>query len=104
LPAVREAPADTVVVANGFSCKTQIQDASRSRRRALHLAQVMTMARETWSVDAAPGLPEDGYHGKKPSPSWGRRVARTVAPLAAGAGGVALLAGRLGRPDRTSRL
>jgi Fe-S oxidoreductase len=46
LPAVREAGADTVIVADGFSCRTQIAD--NSNRRALHLAQVL-----------AAGLPRD---------------------------------------------
>ena len=45
LPAVRAADAGTVVVANGFSCKTQIEDAGTGRR-ALHLAEVMRLARE----------------------------------------------------------
>jgi Fe-S oxidoreductase len=97
LPAVREASSDTVVVANGFSCKTQIQDASGSGRRALHLAQVMAMARDTWSVGAAPGLPEDGYYGKKPLPSWGRRVARTAIPVAGAVVAGAATLGRLAR-------
>jgi FAD/FMN-containing dehydrogenase/Fe-S oxidoreductase len=44
LPAVREADEHTLVVANGFSCKTQIQQ-SGAERNALHLSQVMKMAR-----------------------------------------------------------
>jgi FAD/FMN-containing dehydrogenase/Fe-S oxidoreductase len=95
LPAVREASSDTVVVADGFSCKTQIKDASGTKRRALHLAQVMAMARDTWSVGASAGLPEDPYYGKKPAPSWGRRLARTAAPIAALSGGAAMAAGWL---------
>lgn len=42
LPAVREADADTLIVADGFSCREQI--AQSSERRALHLADVMRMA------------------------------------------------------------
>ncbi|TQM05928.1 FAD-binding and (Fe-S)-binding domain-containing protein [Pseudonocardia kunmingensis] len=42
LPAVRAADADTLVVADGFSCRTQI--AQQTPRRALHLAQVLRMA------------------------------------------------------------
>ena len=100
LPAVREASSDTVVVADGFSCKTQIEDASGTKRRALHVAQVMAMARDTWSVGASTGLPEDAYYGKKPLPSWARRVTRTIGPLAMAAGAAALGASRLSRPDR----
>ncbi len=39
LPAVREAPADTLIVADGYSCREQI--AQTTGRRALHLAEVM---------------------------------------------------------------
>jgi FAD/FMN-containing dehydrogenase/Fe-S oxidoreductase len=42
LPAVREAPAETLIVADGFSCRSQI--AHGSDRRALHTAQVLQLA------------------------------------------------------------
>jgi FAD/FMN-containing dehydrogenase/Fe-S oxidoreductase len=42
LPAVRGAPADTIVVADGFSCREQI--AQGTGRHALHLAHVLAMA------------------------------------------------------------
>lgn len=42
LPAVREAPPDALIVADGFSCREQI--AQLSDRRALHLAQVLALA------------------------------------------------------------
>jgi len=42
LPAVREAPPDTLIVADGFSCRGQIRHGSR--REALHLAQVIQLA------------------------------------------------------------
>jgi Fe-S oxidoreductase len=45
LPAVRAADRETLVIADGFSCKTQIQQAGTGRR-ALHAAQVIKMARE----------------------------------------------------------
>jgi FAD/FMN-containing dehydrogenase/Fe-S oxidoreductase len=44
LPKVREAPADTLVVADGFSCRSQIEQ-GRTGRRALHVAQVLALAR-----------------------------------------------------------
>jgi Fe-S oxidoreductase len=44
LPAVRATSQDTLVVADGFSCKTQIADAGTGNR-ALHLAEVMHLAR-----------------------------------------------------------
>ena len=42
LPAVRRASADTIVVTNGFSCRTQIEELAG--RQPLHLAQVLEMA------------------------------------------------------------
>jgi Fe-S oxidoreductase len=41
LPAVRSAPRDTLIVANGFSCREQI--AQTTERRAMHLADVIKM-------------------------------------------------------------
>jgi hypothetical protein len=41
LPAVRSAPEDTLVVTDGFSCRTQI--ATGTGRRALHTAQVLAL-------------------------------------------------------------
>jgi hypothetical protein len=42
LPAVRAAADDTLVLADGFSCRGQI--ASGTGRRALHLAEVLAIA------------------------------------------------------------
>ena len=42
LPAVRQAPADTLIVADGFSCREQI--AQSTDRHALHLAEVIAAA------------------------------------------------------------
>jgi Fe-S oxidoreductase len=44
LPAVRAAASDTLVVADGFSCREQI--AQTTSRRALHLAEVIGLALE----------------------------------------------------------
>jgi len=84
LPAVREADGETVVVANGFSCKTQLQQSS-SGRRALHLAQVMKLARERGPQGYTSGLPEDDYYGSKPPapPALGRRRAAALGGAAA---------------------
>ena len=41
LPAVRRAPEDALVVADGFSCRTQI--AAGTGRRAVHSAQVLAL-------------------------------------------------------------
>jgi FAD/FMN-containing dehydrogenase/Fe-S oxidoreductase len=42
MPAVRRAPADWLIIADGFSCREQI--AQGTPRRALHLAEVLQMA------------------------------------------------------------
>ena len=42
LPAVRQAPADSLIIADGFSCREQI--AQGTDRQALHLAEVIAMA------------------------------------------------------------
>jgi Fe-S oxidoreductase len=42
LPAIREAGPDTVVISDGFSCRTQI--AQESDRTAVHLAELVAQA------------------------------------------------------------
>ena len=65
LPAVREAGRETLIVADGFSCKTQI--AQLTDRRALHTAQVIQMALEQ-SPDGPPGSePERRYPDVEPA-------------------------------------
>jgi hypothetical protein len=89
LPAVRDAQPDTLVIADGFSCKTQIDQAGTGRR-ALHVAQAMKMAREHGPQGYRAGPPEEPYYEQRPEPSLGVRAARLAT---AGAAGVAALAG-----------
>ena len=42
LPAVRQAPDDAIIVADGTSCRQQIRDGTR--REAMHVARVLAMA------------------------------------------------------------
>ena len=51
LPAVRQAPPDWLIIADGFSCREQICPGHRPRH-ALHLAEVLQMA-----LQAEFGLP-----------------------------------------------
>jgi Fe-S oxidoreductase len=44
LPAVRSAPPDSLIIANGFSCREQID--THTDRQALHLAEVLHLARQ----------------------------------------------------------
>jgi hypothetical protein len=70
LPAVRQADPDTLILANGFSCETQI--AQGTGRRALHLAEVLQLAQR------------DGRGGG--NVFAGRRRVRTPVGLLFGAG------------------
>jgi len=89
LPAVRQAPPDWLIIADGFSCREQI--AQGSPRRALHLAEVLKMAltqsREAHAPDSGP-YPE--------SPGTHRREAEVLQSMKhAGLGLAALVAGGL---------
>jgi FAD/FMN-containing dehydrogenase/Fe-S oxidoreductase len=57
LPAVREAAADALIVADGFSCREQIRQTTG--RRALHLAEVLLMAARTGPAGPTGTRPED---------------------------------------------
>jgi FAD/FMN-containing dehydrogenase/Fe-S oxidoreductase len=59
LPAVRDASPHTLIVTDGFSCASQIEQLSE--RRALHLAQVIKMAMREGPNGPATMLPEKRY-------------------------------------------
>ncbi|MDQ2866699.1 MAG: FAD-binding oxidoreductase [Candidatus Eremiobacteraeota bacterium] len=59
LPAVRGAAAETILVADGFSCREQI--AQTTDRLALHPAQLMKMAIDRRGEAATSPLPEQKY-------------------------------------------
>ncbi len=90
LPAVRKAEHDTIVIANGFSCKTQIQQ-SDAGRNALHVAQVMKMAREHGPQGYRGGAPEEPYYEIRPRASVIQRAARLGGAGAMAAGGLLIL-------------
>ena len=56
LPKVRGAGADTLILADGFSCRSQIADGSE--RTALHLAQALAMAIRAGPLGPVSGHPE----------------------------------------------
>jgi Fe-S oxidoreductase len=93
LPAVRDADRDAVIVADGFSCKTQIEQ-SDVDRRALHVAQVMKMARDHGPQGYRGGPPEEPYYEVRPTPPLPRRLARAAGPVALAALACAALARR----------
>jgi FAD/FMN-containing dehydrogenase/Fe-S oxidoreductase len=65
LPAVREADKDTLIIANGFSCREQIEQTTD--RKALHLAQVIQMAMHEGASSTVTAYPEKAYT-KSPAP------------------------------------
>jgi Fe-S oxidoreductase len=103
LPAVRQAPTDWLIVADGFSCREQI--AQETDRHALHLAEVLQMAlREATETpegfpmfDPAPQYyPEDTWvrpHEAAVDKSM-KRAGLVVAGIAAGAALLAAFARR----------
>jgi Fe-S oxidoreductase len=56
LPAVRKAPPDWLIIADGFSCREQI--AQGTGRNALHLAEVLQMALQDPDQTSADPFPE----------------------------------------------
>jgi Fe-S oxidoreductase len=88
LPKVREAAADTLLVTAGFSCRSQIEQ--ETERRALHIAQVIQLARDHGASGPRGPYPERAA-APKPSPPPAPRGVR--AALVGGlVGGAALLA------------
>jgi FAD/FMN-containing dehydrogenase/Fe-S oxidoreductase len=95
LPKVRSAARDALLVADGFSCRTQIEQ-GQDGRRAIHVAQALQLALDHGPDGPPPGAPpEDGC--RRP-PARERRAPR-AALAAAGLGG-ALLGGALLRRVR----
>jgi Fe-S oxidoreductase len=58
LPRARSAEKNTIIVADGFSCQTQIQQ-GETGRQALHLAQVVKMALDKGATGLPPGSPPE---------------------------------------------
>jgi len=56
LPAVRQAPADWLIIADGFSCREQI--AQNTTRHAVHVAEVLQLALHPSALDRDDPYPE----------------------------------------------
>ena len=95
LPAIRRAPDDAIVVADGFSCREQIVHGTE--RRALHLAEVLQMAVREGGQGVARPRPEQGYTDAMPRRSPVRALVTIALAMVALAGVV-----RLARVRRTS--
>ena len=83
IPKVREARKDTLILADGFSCRTQIEHTTD--RRALHLAQVMQMALHDGSQGTPGPFPERSWLELPRNDGYSRELLFGAAGLAAGA-------------------
>jgi len=86
LPIVRKASEDTIIIADGFSCREQI--VQETHRTPLHFAQVLQMAIKEGEQGASTFLPETNY--AKPARSIKDEV-RTAAIIGASAVAVGLI-------------
>jgi FAD/FMN-containing dehydrogenase/Fe-S oxidoreductase len=83
LPRVRAADPDTLVLADGFSCRTQIHDLASAGRDGVHLAEVLAAVTREGKLDAH--IPDR----RPPPPS---RAARQAASATVAAGALAAVA------------
>ncbi len=99
LPPLRRADKGTLVIADGFSCQTQIEQGNTGRQ-ALHLAQVLKMGMDQVATGLPPGsFPETDYPKLRRPPGYPRSgpaagqwtLACICLGLAAGIGGGLLL-------------
>jgi Fe-S oxidoreductase len=93
LPAARKTDPDTLIVANGFSCQTQLADAPDVDRKALHLGQVLKLARQPEPRSAAARAEVE----RRPEPTTAVRAIRIGVPAALAAAGSILAARRVRR-------
>ncbi|HEX6203996.1 MAG TPA: FAD-linked oxidase C-terminal domain-containing protein, partial [Thermoanaerobaculia bacterium] len=91
-PEVRRTAADDLVIADGFSCRTQIE--AGTGRRALHLAEVLRRAQRAADGVAGADEPDAATPGER---GGGGRTARAILALAAAAGFGAVLSRWLSR-------
>ncbi len=92
LPAVRKAGLSTVIMADGFSCKEQIEQ--DTPRHALHLAEVMKIALTEGAYGSRQTHPEDSTVGPRIDAQRKSMKRAGAIALAAIAGGVLLWAAK----------
>jgi FAD/FMN-containing dehydrogenase/Fe-S oxidoreductase len=84
LPEVREAGPEDVVLADGFSCRTQIEQGDAGGRHAVHLAEVLAAALH--GDPAAPGQRPETAYAVRPSTSRAASWTALGGALASGLG------------------
>jgi len=90
LPMVRDEDRDALVIADGFSCRSQIEDTTD--RRAIHLAEALRFAQHHGPLGTTAAYPEEvaAQDEKRAHPEGARPP---IAPLAVLAGGAAAALG-----------
>jgi FAD/FMN-containing dehydrogenase/Fe-S oxidoreductase len=98
LPALRGAADTDVILADGFSCRTQVEQGAAGDRAAIHLAELL---RAGLHGDQVPSRPEKRWADRPPPPSRASRLLATgLAGMAAVAPVVALAARNSSRNGR----
>jgi FAD/FMN-containing dehydrogenase/Fe-S oxidoreductase len=88
LPVVRDASRDSLIIADGFSCREQVRQ--MSDRVPLHFAQVVKMAIDTGPRGPAGNLPEQNYIDQS-APIW--PAAKVISFLAFTFLGISIIGG-----------
>ncbi|GAB3804723.1 hypothetical protein GCM10027605_29310 [Micromonospora zhanjiangensis] len=91
LPAVRDAADTDVILADGFSCRTQVGQGASDGRSAIHLAELL---RAALHHDTVPGRPELSWGERPRPPGPGTRWAAAGLVAAAGVATATALARR----------
>ncbi len=86
-PAVRDADQADVVLADGFSCRTQIEQGNTNGRQAVHLAELLAAAMQ--GDPARSGQRPEQAYAVRPSTPRAASYAALAAVVAAGVGGLA---------------
>jgi hypothetical protein len=88
LPAVRRAPSDWLIIADGFSCREQI--AQGSDRHALHVAEVLQMAMNAAvAKEQGKGSPLSEYPESREIQPHHGEIRRSMKPAGLGLGALA---------------
>jgi hypothetical protein len=85
LPRLRAAPPDAVILADGFSCRTQIHELDSGGREAMHLAELLAAAR---SMGTLPHHDPERVCAPRPEPPAPAVTLLTLAGVGAAAAAV----------------
>jgi FAD/FMN-containing dehydrogenase/Fe-S oxidoreductase len=94
LPRLRDAAPDTVILADGFSCRTQIHELDSGGREAMHLAELLACASQ---------LPRDHPERVAPRPAEPMTASKLTAGAVAAGIGAGLAAGAAAAVRRSVR-